>query len=68
MAKLNHPNFSFKYTSLNHTLNLHPNKTHDKIIKENKDIVTFLIHHNCNNSYAKSPPLPLCYADVKPVF
>ena len=40
-----------------------------KVIKENKDIVAFFIHHNFNNSLSSSTfPTALKYADVKPVF
>ena len=40
-----------------------------KVIKENKDIVAFFIHHNFNNSLSSSTfPTMLKYADVKPVF
>ena len=40
-----------------------------KVIKENKDIVVFFIHHNFNNSLSSSTfPTALKYADVKPVF
>ena len=40
-----------------------------KVIKGNKDVVAFFIHHNFNNSLSSSTfPTPLKYADVKPVF
>ena len=40
-----------------------------KVIKENKDIIAFFIHHNFNNSLSSSTfPTALKYADVKPVF
>ena len=40
-----------------------------KVIKENKDIATFLIHHNFNNSFSSSTfPTALKYTDVRPVF
>ena len=40
-----------------------------KVIKENKDIVAFLIHHGFINSLPSSTfPTALKYADVKPVF
>ena len=40
-----------------------------KLIKENKDIVAFFIHHNFNNSLSSSTfPIALKYAFVKPVF
>ena len=39
------------------------------LIKDNKDIVTFFMHHNFNNSLSSSTfPTTLKYADVKPVF
>ena len=39
------------------------------LIKENKDIEAFLMHHNFNNSLSSSTvPTALEYADVKPVF
>ena len=39
------------------------------VIKENKDIVAFFIHHNFNNSLSSSIfPTALKYANVKPVF
>ena len=40
-----------------------------KVIKENKDIVAFLIHHNFNNSLSSSTfPTALKYDDVRTVF
>ena len=40
-----------------------------KVIKENKDIVAFFIHHNFNNSLSSSTfPTSLKYADVEPFF
>ena len=40
-----------------------------KVIKENKDIVAFFIHHNFKNSLSSSTfPTALKYAEVKPVF
>ena len=39
-----------------------------KVIKENKDFVTFFIHHSFNNSLSSFTfPTALKYADVKPV-
>ena len=39
-----------------------------KVIKENKDIVAFFIHHNFNNSLSSSIfSTALKYADIKPV-
>ena len=40
-----------------------------KVVKENKDIVAFLINHNFNSSLSSSTfPTALKYADVNPVF
>ena len=62
ISKLDNPNF--EYTSCDQTLKelekLDPKKTSQmndtplKIIKENKDIVGFFIHHNFNNSLSSS--------------
>ena len=60
MLKLDNPNFHFEYTSLDQTLKelekLDPKKVSQvndipvKVIKENNNIVVFVIHHNFNNS------------------
>ena len=79
MSKLDHPNFHFEYSSLDQKLKeiekLDPqlasqvNDISVKIIKENKDIVVFFIHHNFNNSLSSCGFLPVVkYADVKPAF
>ena len=79
MSKLDNPKFYFEYTSFDQTLKdlekLDPKKTSQmndipvKVIKENKDIVAFFIHHNFNNSLSSSAfPTALKYADVKAVF
>ena len=52
MSKLDNPNFYFEYTSLDQTLK--ELKKLDPVIKENKDIVAFFIHHNFNNSLRSS--------------
>ena len=40
-----------------------------KVIKENKGIVAFFMHHNFNNSSSSSTfPNALKYADVKAIF
>ena len=40
-----------------------------KVIKGNKDIIAFFIHHDFNSSLSNSTfPTALKYADVKPVF
>ena len=59
ISKLDSPNFYFEHTSFDQTLKelekLDPKKTSQmndipvKVIKENKDIVAFFIHHNFNN-------------------
>ena len=79
ISKLDSPNFYFEHTSFDQTLKelekLDPKKTSQmndilvKVIKENKDIVAFFIHHNFGNSLSSSTfPTALKYADVKPVF
>ena len=79
MSKLDNPNFYFEYTSFDQTLKeleqLDPKKTSQmndksvKVIKENKVIVAFFIHHNFSNSLSSSTfPTALKYANVKPVF
>ena len=79
ISKLDNPNFYFEYTAFDQTLKelekLDPKKESQmndipvKVIKENKDIVAFFIHHNFNNSLSSSTfPNALKYADVKPVF
>ena len=79
ISKLDNPNFCFEYTSFDQTLKelekLDPKKTSQmndipvKVIKENKDIVAFFIHHNFNNSLSSCTfSTALKYADVKPVF
>ena len=69
MSKLDHPNFHFEYSSLDQKLKeieeLDPklasqvNDISVKIIKENKDIVVFFIHHNFNNSLSSCGSLPV---------
>ena len=64
MSKLDYPNFYFEYTSCDQTLKelekLDPKKTSQmndipvKVIKGNKYIVAFFIHHNFNNSLSSS--------------
>ena len=45
------------------------NDIHVKVIKENKDIIAFLINHDFNNSLSSSAfPTALKYADVRPIF
>ena len=45
------------------------NDVHVKVIKENNDIIAFVIRHNFNNSLSSSTfSTALKYADVKPVF
>ena len=79
ISKLDNPNVYFEYTSFDQTLKEHekldPKETSQmndipvKVIKENKDIVTFFIHYNFDNSLSSSTfPTALKYADVKPVF
>ena len=79
LSKLGDPKFYFEYTSFDQTLKElekpDPKKTSQmndipvKVIKENKDIVAFFIHHNFNNSLSSSTfPTALKYADFKPVF
>ena len=79
ISNLDNPNFYFEYTSFDQTLKelekLDSKKTSQmndipvKIIKENKDIAAFFIHHNFNNSLSSSTfPTAFKYADVKPVF
>ena len=79
ISKLDNPNFYFEYTSFDQTLKEHEKLNTKKtsqmndisvnVIKENKDIVAFFIHHNFNISLS-SPTLltALKYANVKPVF
>ena len=79
ISKLDNPNFYFEYTSFDQPLKelekLDPKKTSQmnnipvKVIKENKDILVFFIHHNFNNSLSSATfPTALKYADVEPVF
>ena len=79
MSKLDNPKFYFQYTSFDQILKelekLDPRKTSQmndipvKVIKGNKDIVAFFIHHNFNNSLSSFTfPIALKYAGVKPVF
>ena len=79
ISKLDNPNFSFQYTFFDQTLKelekLDPKVTSQvddilvQVIKENKYIVAFFIHHNFSNSLSSSTfPTALKYADIKPVF
>ena len=79
ISELGDPKFYFEYTTFDQTLKelekLDPKKTSQtndkpvKVIKGNKDILVFFIHHNFNNSLSSSTfPTALKYADVKPAF
>ena len=79
ISKLGDPKFYFEYTSYDQALKelekLDPKKTSQmndilvKVIKGNRDIVAFFIHHDFNNSLSSSTfPTALKYADVEPVF
>ena len=79
MASRDNPKFSFRFVSLNETLDginkLNPKKASQatdipiKIIKENKDVVSFYVFHNFNNALSScSFPTALKYADVRPAF
>ena len=74
-GKMLKPKLYFDYTSFDQTLKelekLDPKKTSQmndirvKVIKGNKDIAAFFIHHNFNNSLSSSTfPTPLKYADA----
>ena len=78
ISKLGDPKFYFEYIFFDQTLKelekLDPKKTSQmddtlvKVIKGNKEIVAFFIHHNFNNSLSSSTfSTALKYADFKPV-
>ena len=60
MSSMDNPKFSFRFVSLNETFDkvnkLDPKKSSQatntpvKIIKENKDVVSFYVFHNFNNA------------------
>ena len=79
MTSMDNPKFSFRFVSLNETLNgvnkLNRKKASQatdipvKIIKENKDVISFYVFHNFNNALSScSFPTALKYADVRPAF
>ena len=79
MTSMDNPKFSFRFVSLNEILNKvnklnrkKASQTTDipvKIIKENKDVVSFYVFHNFNNALSScSFPTAWKYADVQPVF
>ena len=79
MTSMDSPKFSFRFVSLNETLNrvnkLNCKKASQatdipvKIIKENKDVISFYVFHNFNNALSGcSFPTALKYADVRPAF
>ena len=79
MTSMDNPKFNFKFVSLNETLDevnkLNPEKvfqaidTSVKIIKENKDVVSFYVFHNFNNALSScSFSATLKYADVRLAF
>ena len=79
MTSMDNPKFCFRFVSLNDTLKrvnkLNRKKASQatdilvKIIKENKDVMSFYVFHNFNNGLSScSFPSALKYADVRPVF
>ena len=79
MTSMGNPKFCFRFVSLNETLKrvnkLNRKKASQatdilvKIIKENKDVVSFYVFHNFNNALSScSFPSALKYADVRPLF
>ena len=79
MTSMDNPKFSFRFVSLNETLDgvnkLNPKKFSQaadipiKIIKENKDVASFHVFHNFNSALsACSFPTALKYFDVRPAF
>ena len=79
MTSMDNPKFSFRFVSLNETLNgvnkLNRKKASQasdipvKIIKENKDVISFDVFHNFNNALSScSFPTALKYVDVRAAF
>ena len=77
MTSRDNPKFSFRFVSLNKTLNevnkLNRKKASQatdmpvKIIKENKDVISFHVFHNFSNALSScSFPTALKYAGVRP--
>ena len=76
MTSIDNPKFGFRFVSLNEALTginkLNRKKTSQatdipvKIIKENKDVISFYVFHNFNNTLSScSFPTALKYADVR---
>ena len=79
MTSMDNPKFRFRFVCLNETLNrvhkLNRKKASQatdipvKIIKENKDAISFYVFHNFNSALSScSFPTALKYADVQPAF
>ena len=79
MTSMDNLKLSFRFVSLNETLDgvnkFNPKKASQatdipvKIIKDNKDVVSFYVFHNFNNALSScSFPTSLKYADVRPAF
>ena len=79
MDRIGRPSFAFEFVSLEETIKevnkLSVKKASQrlnmliKIIKENKDLISYFVYNNFNNALSSSQyPNGLKYADVTPVF
>ena len=79
MERIGCPSFSFEFVSLEETIKevnklsiKKASQTLDipvKIIKENKDLISYFVYNNFNNALSSSQyPNGLKYADVTPIF
>ena len=79
MERIGCPSFSFEFVSLEETIKevnklsiKKASQTLDipvKIIKENKDLISYIVYNNFDNALSSSQsPNGLKYADVTPVF
>ena len=79
MERIGYPSFAFEFVSLEETVKevnklsiKKASQTLDipvKIIKENKDLISYFVYNNFNNALSSSQyPNGLKYADVMPVF